>query len=158
MKSLIKTLLYLCIILTLSFPVQGDVNFKKVDWTDYLGAKHSFIIKNVGIPDRIYPKRYSDDAREDDVIFHYRGAGVDMRMYLWRNSVYRMHFSKAHKFNIFKGVRAKMKKEQIESILGTVSKVTETNLYLWKQGGIKLIVDFDKKGKAKEILLSLDEK
>jgi hypothetical protein len=49
-----------------------------------------------------------------------------------------------------------MNKEQIESILGPVNKITEKNLYLWKSGQQKIIVTFDDKNIAKEIMLSLE--
>jgi hypothetical protein len=108
------------------------------------------------MPDQIYPKRYSADDREDDVVMYYRGAGVDMRVYVWDNNIYRFYFSKEHRFNIFQGVRTNMNKEQIESILGPVNKITEKNLYLWKSGQQKIIVTFDDKNIAKEIMLSLE--
>jgi hypothetical protein len=137
--------------------LQAETNFQNIDWTQYLGGKFSFIIKNIGIPDLIYSRRYSANEKEDDIVLMYRGSGVDMRMYVWDQKVYRMYFSMEHQFNIFHGVRSGMSKEQIESLLGPVGKVTDKNLHLWKSGNVKLVVDFNKEGKAKEILLSLDE-
>jgi hypothetical protein len=132
------------------------VSFQNVDWSKFLGGRFSFFINQIGMPDQIYPKRYSADDREDDVVMYYRGAGVDMRVYVWDNNIYRFYFSKEHRFNIFQGVRTNMNKEQIESILGPVNKVTEKNLYLWKSGQQKIIVTFDDKNIAKEIMLSLE--
>jgi hypothetical protein len=132
------------------------VSFQNVDWSKYLGGRFSFFINQIGMPDQIYPKRYSADDREDDIVLYYRGAGVDMRAYVWDNNIYRFYFSKEHRFNIYQGVRTNMNKDQIESLLGPVNKITEKNLHLWKSGQHKIIVTFDDKNIAKEIMLSLE--